>query len=143
MTFLLDVNVLIALIDQGHVQHDMAHGWFAAVGMADFATCPLTENGVLRIMGNPRYPGSPGAPAALVPALVSFRAMPGHTFWSNDLSLVACEDVEAERLLSASQVTDTYLLALAARRGGRLATFDGRMVLDAVPAGAAAFELIA
>jgi predicted nucleic acid-binding protein len=32
VTFLLDVNVLIALIDPGHVAHDDAHEWFAAIG---------------------------------------------------------------------------------------------------------------
>ncbi len=62
--FLLDINVLIALIDPAHVQHDRAHEWFAKSGRA-WATCPLTENGVLRIVGSARYPNSPGAPAAV------------------------------------------------------------------------------
>lgn len=63
MTFLLDVNVLIALIDPSHVGHDAAHHWFAEQGHADWATCPLTQNGVIRIVGNPRYPNSTGSPA--------------------------------------------------------------------------------
>ena len=50
--FLLDINVLIALIDPAHVQHDRAHRWFAGRGQKAWATCPLTENGVLRIVGN-------------------------------------------------------------------------------------------
>ena len=64
-TFLLDVNVLIALIDPAHVQHDAAHDWFGRLGHLAWATCPLTENGLLRIVGNPRYPNSPGTPAAV------------------------------------------------------------------------------
>jgi predicted nucleic acid-binding protein len=60
--FLLDVNVLIALIDPAHIQHDRAHAWFAKFGKKAWATCPLTENGVLRIVGHARYPNSPGTP---------------------------------------------------------------------------------
>ncbi len=57
--FLLDVNVLIALVDPAHVQHEQAHDWFARVGQRAFATCPITENGLLRIVGHPKYPNSP------------------------------------------------------------------------------------
>jgi len=53
--YLLDVNVLIALIDANHVHHDRAHQWFAAEGVHAWATCATTENGLLRIVGNPRY----------------------------------------------------------------------------------------
>ncbi|PJN94116.1 VapC toxin family PIN domain ribonuclease, partial [Amaricoccus sp. HAR-UPW-R2A-40] len=63
MIFLLDVNVLIALTDPAHVAHDDAHVWFAETGRHAWATCPITENGVLRILGNPKYPNSPGSPA--------------------------------------------------------------------------------
>ena len=34
MIFLLDVNVLIALIDPTHVGHEAVHKWFAATGAA-------------------------------------------------------------------------------------------------------------
>ena len=70
MVYLLDVNVLIALADPAHVQHEAAHGWFGSGGAASFATCPLTENGLLRIVGNHRYPNSPGTPAAAAGILV-------------------------------------------------------------------------
>lgn len=143
MTFLLDVNVLIALVDDGHVHHSAAHRWFQDEGGADFATCPITENGVLRIVGNPNYSGSPGSPAALVPAVASFRAMSGHHFWPDDLSLLLSDMVIRGRLLSHGQVTDTYLLALAVTKGGRLATFDRKLVPNAVVGGAAALCLIA
>jgi len=42
--FLLDINVLIALIDPAHIQHDRAHEWFETKGKKTWATCPLTEN---------------------------------------------------------------------------------------------------
>jgi predicted nucleic acid-binding protein len=79
--FLLDINVLIALIDPAHVQHDRAHEWFAALGKQAWATCPLTENGVLRIVGHARYLNSPGTPAAVIELMKSLRALPGHEFW--------------------------------------------------------------
>jgi toxin-antitoxin system PIN domain toxin len=140
--FLLDVNVLIALIDPGHVQHDRAHAWFAASGRKAWATCPLTENGVLRIVGHARYPHSPGTPAAVAALMASFLAHPSHTFWPDSITLLDNLRVHAERLLSSAQVTDSYLLALAAARGGKLATFDRQLVTDAVVNGAQSLHLI-
>lgn len=142
MRFLLDVNVLIALIDPAHVQHDGAHAWFAASGSKAWATCPLTENGVLRIVGHTRYPSSPGTPGAVAELLGEFLAHPGHEFWSDDLSLLDKQRIHTERLLDSSQVTDSYLLALAAERGGKLATFDRHLVPDAVAAGRQSLYLI-
>ena len=141
-TFLLDVNVLIALIDAEHVQHRDAHDWFGRTGHRSFATCPITENGLLRIVGHARYPASPGPPAAVAPSLATLRASPGHVFWSDDISLLDEQWVDASRLLHHSQLTDTYLLALAAAHGGQLATLDRRLVTDAVRTGAAALHLI-
>ena len=62
---LLDVNVLIALMDPRHVHHEQAHSWFAGSAPSAWATCPITENAVLRILGHPRYPNSPGPPAVV------------------------------------------------------------------------------
>ena len=140
--FLLDINVLIALIDPGHVQHDRAHVWFAAKGQKAWATCPLTENGVLRVVGHPRYPNSPGSPAAVAELLFTFRKLPGHVFWSDDLSLFDREHVNAARLLGSAHVTDTYLLALARMHHGQLATFDQNIVTDAVIDGPKVLHLI-
>ncbi len=142
MTFLLDVNVLIALIDPAHIQHDAAHEWFAAHGQQSWATCPLTENGVLRIVGHARYPNSPGTPSAVAPFMDGLRALPGHVFWPDDISLLDTERFDMARLLSPGQVTDSYLLALACAHGGRLATFDHRLVTDAARDGAMGLHLI-
>lgn len=140
--FLLDVNVLIALIDPAHVQHDAAHEWFAAHGKRAWATCPLTENGVLRIVGHPRYPNSPGTPAEVAQLMKGLRALPGYVFWPDNISLLDTKMINTERLLSSGQVTDSYLLALACAHKGQLATFDRRLVTDAVCGGAQSLHLI-
>jgi toxin-antitoxin system PIN domain toxin len=141
-TYLLDVNVFIALVDPAHVQHEAAHSWFAQQGQQAWATCPLTENGLLRIVGHARYPNSPGTPAAVASTLTGLRGLPGHVFWPDDISLMDAEHVDPTRMLHSSQVTDSYLLALASAHGGQLATFDRKLVVDAVHNGAQAMHLI-
>jgi uncharacterized protein len=141
-TFLLDVNVLIALIDPAHVQHDQAHEWFSRTGRKSFASCPITENGLLRIVGHAKYPNSPGPPSAVAQALLALRALPGHEFWPDSISLADEAHVDIARLSSHAQVTDAYLLALASAHGQRLATMDRRLVADAVHNGRKALELI-
>ncbi len=142
MTFLLDVNVLIALIDPTHVAHDAAHFWFETVGHKTWATCPMTENGVIRIVGHPKYPNTPGSPAAVATIVRRLRLLPGHCFWPGDLSLFACAEVDPAKILTSGQVTDTYLLALAQAHGGQLATCDQRLSTAAVKGGKAALHCI-
>jgi hypothetical protein len=140
--YLLDVNVLIALIDPAHVQHDRAHYWFAAKGKRAWATCPLTENGVIRIVGHTRYPNSPGTPAAVAELFLTLRALGSHEFWPDDVTLYDKKRIRPARLLDSGQVTDTYLLALASAHRGQFATFDHRLVTDAVIGGPQALHLI-
>jgi toxin-antitoxin system PIN domain toxin len=140
--YLLDVNVLIALIDPAHVQHDRAHNWFAATGQHAWATCPLTQNGVLRIVGSTRYPSSPGNPAAVASILSALLALAGHEFWPDSVTLLDPALVDPARLLDSAQVTDSYLLALASAHGGAFATFGRRLVAGAVHNGAQALHLI-
>ena len=136
MTLLLDVNVLIALIDPRNSHHGTAHTWFASVGDQSWANCPLTENGVLRVVGNPRFPNSPGSPRIVAESMDSLLGQPGHEFWPDDISLLDRGKFDLQHLLNASQVTDNYLLALAIAHGGKLATFDRRLIPDAVRNGA-------
>jgi toxin-antitoxin system PIN domain toxin len=136
------VNVLIALLDPAHIQHDKAHEWFGRLGRHGFATCPLTENGVLRIIGNPRYPNSPGTPAAVVPLLQGLRDLAGHVFWPDSISLLDGKTLDHGRLLGSAQVTDSYLLALASTHNGQLATFDRKLITDAVRDGGRFLHLI-
>jgi toxin-antitoxin system PIN domain toxin len=141
-TFLLDVNVLIALIDPAHVQHDQAHQWFSRVGSKGFATCPITENGLLRIVGHPKYPNSPGPPSAVAPGLTAIRGLPGHEFWPDGISIVDKAHFEPSLLSSHSRVTDSYLLALAHANKGKLATMDTKLATEVVSGGKSALELI-
>ncbi len=101
------------------------------------------KNGVLRIVGHPSYPNSPGTPAAVAPLMRGLCALPGHTFWPDTLSVINSDQLDVTRLLSSGQVTDSYLLALAAAHQGQLATFDRRLVTDAVHRGAQCIYLIA
>jgi toxin-antitoxin system PIN domain toxin len=140
--YLLDVNVLIALIDPAHVRHDDAHHWFAGKGKKAWATCPITENGVLRTVGNSRYPSTPGNPAAIAEILIVLRNLGSHEFWPDGVSLLDANAADATRLLNSAQVTDTYLLALAKAHGGQLATFDRQFVTDAVVGGSSALHHI-
>ena len=93
-------------------------------------------------MGHARYPNSPGTPAAVAPLLATLRALPGHVFWPDDISLLDADRIDPARLLSPAQVTDSYLLALACAHGGQLASFDRRLVKDAVRGGARRLHLI-
>jgi toxin-antitoxin system PIN domain toxin len=127
VTCLLDVNVLIALIDSSHEAHSAAHEWFAAHGRAAWATSPLTENGLVRIISHPRYPNPVDSTAVAVDLLRGLRRHPGHRFWADDLSLADGGVVDAVRPVSSGQLTDAYLLALAAKNDGVLVTFDRRV----------------
>lgn len=140
--YLLDVNVLIALVDPAHIQHEAVHAWFGRAGKKSFATCPITENGLLRIVGHPKYPNSPGPPSTVADALVAIRALPGHAFWPDSVSLADSTFVDASLLSSHSRVTDSYLLALARANQGRLATLDHKLATEVVAEGKASLALI-
>lgn len=141
-TYLLDVNVLIALMDRSHVHHETAHRWFGTFGSSHWATCPMTENAVVRIMGGPGYVNSTGSAVVVARLLRQMIALPGRVFWADDFSLWQSPDVDVNRILTPSQVTDTYLLALARAHEGKLASFDRKMVTDPVRDGGTALHLI-
>ena len=142
MIGLLDVNVLIALLDPQHVHHDPAHHWFAQHGSEGWATCPLTQNAVLRILGHPRYPNSPGSPAAVMPLLMGLLSHPHHHFWADAPSWSATSPIRGNQVVAHGQITDVYLLALAVHQHGSLASFDSRITKRVVPGGQDALHLI-
>ena len=127
---LLDVNFLIALFDVEHVHHDVAHDWFADHRALGWATCPITENGFVRILANPSYRSQVTRASELVSRLRKLCGSGHHEFWDDAISL--CD----ERLFNVThgykQLTDIYLLGLATKHGGCLATFDQRIPLGAV-----------
>jgi uncharacterized protein len=140
VTYLLDVNVLLALSDPMHVNHEAAHRWFADKGQSAWATCPITENRFVRIASHPNYPNRPGDVSVVLAILRQFCAAKGHYFWVADLSIR--EFLQPSALITYSQITDVFLLSLAVHRGGKLATFDQRIATVAVQGGSEALELI-
>jgi toxin-antitoxin system PIN domain toxin len=139
---LLDISVLVALCDPAHEFHDPASRWFLSVRSAGWATCPLTENGLVRILGHSSYPGGPGSPAKVRPLLQALLRTTGHEFWPDDLSLTDAAAFPSLARTSAAHLTDLYLLALAANRGARFATFDRRIDAAAIPGGSDALILV-
>jgi len=142
LIFLLDVNVLIALVDPRHIFHDMANIWFQREAAPSWATCPITENGLVRIVGNSRYRNPVGTPSEVIGVLDLLRQMPGHVFWPDTLSLADTALFNGSAITTPEQVTDSYLLGLAVANGGRLATFDRRLSPHAVNGGRDALHLI-
>ncbi len=140
MIHLLDVNVLIALVDADHPFNPAATEFFKRAMIEGWASCPLTENGFLRIFGHPKYPGGPGTPEAARMFLAAYRAAPGHQFWPDEISLFDMKRCPV--LPGAKHLTDLYLLALAVKRHARLATLDRRIDPSLVPGGSAAYFLV-
>lgn len=140
MRALLDVNVLIALLDSDHTSHDTAISWFAKHAREGWASCPITQNGCIRIMSNQSYP-SPLPVQAVVQHLVAACDQDVHEFWSDDVSLLDRAVVDSSRIHGPKQLTDLYLLALAVRHDGRFVTFDSGIPLAAVR-GARAHHLV-
>lgn len=140
MRALLDVNVLIALLDQAHPHHDTALSWLKANIQNGWASCPITQNGCLRVMSQSSYPGARPV-AQIAGRLQGALNHPAHKFWPDDVSIVDSAVVDGTRVHGARQITDTYLLALALKNGGRLVTFDSGIALAAVK-GATARHLV-
>lgn len=138
--YLLDVNVLIALVWPSHVHHRLAQTWFSERRSTGFVTCPLTEIGFLRISSNPKFTRQAVLPVESLALLERIRAMPEHEFWTDDLP-VADALGSGREILGDRQITDAYLLALARAHGGILATFD-RGVLSLVQPGEGTVELV-
>ena len=132
MTALLDVNVLVALFDEGHVHHQVAHDWYADNQKSGWASCPLTENGLLRILSAPGRVDPYVPLPELVELLERFRRNTRHQFWPDDVSLVDAELFNVTNVRGYKQLTDVYLLGLAVKHGGRLVTFDAAVPLAAV-----------
>lgn len=128
---LLDVNVLIALLDSDHVDHDRVRRWIGTEIVHGWASCAITQNGFVRIISQPRYP-SPVPPSQAIGRLARAAATEHHEYWTCSVSLLDDEWIDHSRLHGHRQVTDAYLLALATANGGRFATLDQSIPLDAV-----------
>jgi len=128
---LLDVNTLLSLFDVAHIHHARARGWWALHKSAGWASCPLTQNGFVRIISKPGY----AQPIALQTAFAALRgqlAQPDHEFWPDGISIADATIFDHGHILGPNQATDVYLLGLAVKNGGRLVTFDRGLPLKAV-----------
>lgn len=132
MRSLLDVNVLIALLDADHVFHNQAKSWLRDNIASGWATCPITQNGCVRIMAQPGYSNS--LPAVdIADRLRGAVATEHHQFWADDVSLLEPGRADWNQAISAKQLTDVYLLSLSVHYGGRFVTFDRRIAHSMVP----------
>jgi uncharacterized protein len=112
---LLDANVLIALVVEDHVHHEVAERWLAGSDQA-FASCPITQGSLVRLLVRE------GQPAATATAVLSALSEdPRHEFWSDNISY---RDVTMTGVIGHRQVSDAYLAQLTRAYKGRLATFD-------------------
>ena len=131
MRALLDVNVLIALLDADHSLHARATQWFSGHARSGWASCPITQNGCIRIMSHPSYPNALSV-RAVVERLMQASASAFHEFWPDDVSLLDAKVADSAHIHGPRQLTDVYLLALAVRHNGQFVTFDASVSVDAI-----------
>lgn len=122
--FLLDVNVLIALVCEGHVAHTTVKRWFQQAGAKNWATCPLTEASFVRIVSNPKFSQPSVDVSEALEMLNIVSKLPGHRFWPIDIGFLDAVAPLTERLFGHQQVSDAYLLGMAVKKKGRLVTLD-------------------
>ncbi len=126
--------MLVAMLDDQHVHHAAARRWWDTHADQGWASCPLTENGAVRVMSSTPYFRRLGKSAAdVISLLAELVARTNHEFWPDDVSIRTRDVFPHNALLTSRQITDVYLLGLAAVHGGRLVTFDQGIDIGAVP----------
>jgi uncharacterized protein len=133
--YLLDANVLIALAWPEHSAHEQASRWFAHHARGGWATCPITQAALVRVLSNPAFSQRALTPSKALQVLSRNVELPGHHFWSDSIDLRQAMERMPTVLTGHQQITDAYLVALAIRNRGKLATLD-RKTLQLAPAGA-------
>ena len=129
MRALLDVNALIALLDEEHVHHQRIREWLAHEDNLPhgFATCAITQLGLIRVMSSKGYFRSMSTQEAA--AHLEQITRKGHRY----LGIPApCEGSVRWKAATSAQSTDAVLLAAAAAHGCRLVTFDMGITLASV-----------
>ncbi len=135
--FLLDVNMLVALLWPAHESHGAVQRWFGRHSRLGWVTCPFTEAGFVRILSNPAFSRDAVAPREAVRVLGASLNHPSHRFWKDAIGYGEAVEAFEERLAGYRQVTDAYLLGLAIHNDGKLATLD-RAIPALLPADSAA-----
>lgn len=132
---LLDVNVLVSLMDSAHIHHEASVAWFRNVAVSEgWATCPITENGFIRIVSNPGYPNLGLTPSLAAESLAKFKQAfaDNHHLFPDDVSLTDPAVFDLKVLAGHRQTTDLYLAGLAFSKGARLVTLDAAIPWRAV-----------
>jgi len=132
MAFLLDVNVLVALLWTTHEGHLRVQEWFAHNSPKGWATCPFTQAAFVRMSTNPAIFPNAVKPSEAIEMLKKDLLHPSHRFWKADIGFAEASKPFQERLQGHRQVTDAYLLGLAIHMKGKLATMD-RAILGLLP----------
>jgi len=123
-TFLLDVNVLIALMWTSEEAHTRVQDWFAQSAHQGWATCPFTQAAFIRIVTNPAFSKDAVTPQEAIRILGVNLKHPGHRFWADEIDFVRAVQGFVAKFSGHQQVTDAYLLGLAIHKKGKLATLD-------------------
>jgi uncharacterized protein len=131
MRALLDVNCLLALLDEDHGSHSRALLWWQSNRLSGWATCPLTQNGFARISSQGSYASTRPLIVA-IEQLARITMLPDHEFWPDTISITDDQLFDHGFILGPKHITDVYLLALAVKNGGRLVTFDRGLTLKSV-----------
>ena len=131
MRALLDISFLLALLDRDHIQHEQGRQWFEREVEHGWASCATTQNGCIRILCQPSYP-SPVSTGRAIQLLSSATSAPYHEYWPSEISILDETIFDHSRIHGTRQITDAYLLGLAAHYGGRLVTFDQAIAVSAV-----------
>jgi uncharacterized protein len=125
--YLLDVNVLVALVRPEHVSHEIVQGWFSRHSRQGWATCPLTESGMVRIISNPAFSSTALSPQQALKLLVENLSHRHHEFWPDTLGFDHAIAPFLDRVVRHGQITDAYLLGMAIHKRGTLVTLDRGM----------------
>jgi toxin-antitoxin system PIN domain toxin len=139
--FLLDANVLIALMWPAHEAHTQAQDWFSRKSREGWVTCPLTQTAFVRIISNPAFSRDAVTPQEALKLLAVNLNHPSHRFWPDEISFVQATQAFARGLAGHQQVTDAYLLGLAIHKQAKLATMD-RSILALLPEKSSAGDFV-
>jgi len=137
--WLLDVNALIALISPGHVHHERMHLWFEEHSHQGWATCPITENGAIRVLAQSILAVHRDRAFAVLALLKEWKASEArhHRFWTDSVSLTDDSLFRPEYITNPNLVTDAYLLGLAAKHNAKVVSFDRTLPWQAIRNGTA------
>jgi len=122
--FLLDANLLVALMWAPQEAHSRVQDWFSRNARQGWATCPFTQAAFIRIVSNPAFSPNSVTVREAAKILDANLNNPYHRFWADEISFGEAIKTLGGHLRGHPQVTDAYLLGLVIHNKGRLATLD-------------------